>query len=71
MNRHEIPISAGLTANGNMISVRNTLCANPARISNIANPSAANIVQTTSITTNRNVTRITVQNTGSSVNAIM
>ena len=42
----------------------------PARISSSASPKAARMVATTSTSTNRSVTRSTVQNTGSSVKAV-
>jgi len=69
MKRHEIPIRAGLMANGRIRRVRSTLCPNPARSSRIAKPRATMIVVLTSITTKVNVTRMTVQNSGSSLKA--
>ncbi len=45
MKRQEMPISAGLIANGRMIRVRSMVCPKPARRSRIARPSAARIVR--------------------------
>ena len=70
IKRHEMPISAGLMANGKMINVRRIDLANPARNSKIASPKATRMVLATSITTKRAVTAMTFQNSGSSVKAI-